>query len=311
MTQAVASPKSATCSPDAGSPFGPPTGSARAARESPRGLGRTASSTSCRLSSRPARRSRAAAAQAPASPASLKKARRLCAQSQAQARRHVARDQERRQAARGRDGRAYGRRARYRRLLRRDPKAPLPQYVADCLGQADGEGRGGVSARVPGVWRRHPADRVQTVFELANEFPIHVVCERIGNSAEVARKHYLHVTEEHFEKATSNPTSRMHADSGIRQQTPKKTAVSPAVANDTAVLLGLKSTPTGSRTPVFGLRTRRPGPLDDGGRRTSKLLTPDPGVSSSPQATLGRRCQQENSAPGPVPPCFRHPRCHF
>src|SRR5687767_8074347 len=24
-------------------------------------------------------------------------------------------------------------------------------------------------------------------------------------------------------------------------------------------------TPTGSRTPVFGLRTRRPGPLDDGG----------------------------------------------
>ena len=27
----------------------------------------------------------------------------------------------------------------------------------------------------------------------------------------------------------------------------------------------LFSTPTGSRTPVFGLRTRRPGPLDDGG----------------------------------------------
>ena len=25
------------------------------------------------------------------------------------------------------------------------------------------------------------------------------------------------------------------------------------------------TTPTGSRTPVFGLRTRRPGPLDDGG----------------------------------------------
>ena len=71
--------------------------------------------------------------------------------------------------------------------------------------------------------------------ELANEFPIHVVCEWIGNSAEVARKHYLQVTEEHFEKATSNPTSRMHADGGIRQQTPKKTAVSPAFANDTAV----------------------------------------------------------------------------
>ena len=26
-----------------------------------------------------------------------------------------------------------------------------------------------------------------------------------------------------------------------------------------------QNTPTGSRTPVFELRTRRPGPLDDGG----------------------------------------------
>ena len=29
---------------------------------------------------------------------------------------------------------------------------------------------------------------------------------------------------------------------------------------------GCLSTPTGSRTPVFELRTRRPGPLDDGGK---------------------------------------------
>ena len=29
--------------------------------------------------------------------------------------------------------------------------------------------------------------------------------------------------------------------------------------------LRLASAPTGSRTPVFGLRTRRPRPLDDGG----------------------------------------------
>jgi len=36
--------------------------------------------------------------------------------------------------------------------------------------------------------------------ELANEFPIHVVCECIGNSPDVARRHYLLVTEEHFKK---------------------------------------------------------------------------------------------------------------
>ncbi len=38
--------------------------------------------------------------------------------------------------------------------------------------------------------------------ELAENFPIHVVCEWIGNSEAVARKHYLQVTEEHFEQAS-------------------------------------------------------------------------------------------------------------
>jgi integrase len=71
--------------------------------------------------------------------------------------------------------------------------------------------------------------------ELANEFPIHVVCEWIGNSPDVARRHYLQVTEEHFKKATSNPTSHMHADGSTRRQTENRTAVSPAFANDTAV----------------------------------------------------------------------------
>jgi hypothetical protein len=64
---------------------------------------------------------------------------------------------------------------------------------------------------------------------------IHVVCEWIGNSPDVARRHYLQVTEEHFKKATSNPTSHMHADGSTRRQTENETAVSPAFANDTAV----------------------------------------------------------------------------
>lgn len=38
--------------------------------------------------------------------------------------------------------------------------------------------------------------------ELAERWPEHVVCAWIGNSKAVARKHYLQVTEEHFERAT-------------------------------------------------------------------------------------------------------------
>ena len=38
--------------------------------------------------------------------------------------------------------------------------------------------------------------------ELAAEYPIHVVCEWIGNSAAIAAKHYLTVREEDFERAS-------------------------------------------------------------------------------------------------------------
>ena len=71
--------------------------------------------------------------------------------------------------------------------------------------------------------------------ELVREHPIHVVCEWIGNSERIARRHYLQVTDADFEKATSNPTSHTRADRGIRRHAEKETAVSPAFANDTAV----------------------------------------------------------------------------
>ena len=38
--------------------------------------------------------------------------------------------------------------------------------------------------------------------ELAREYPIHVVCDWIGNSELVAAKHYLQTTDEDFEKAS-------------------------------------------------------------------------------------------------------------
>ena len=37
--------------------------------------------------------------------------------------------------------------------------------------------------------------------ELAEQFPIHVVCAWLGNSQAVAKKHYLQVTDEHFKQA--------------------------------------------------------------------------------------------------------------
>ncbi|MCA9232149.1 MAG: site-specific integrase [Planctomycetales bacterium] len=42
--------------------------------------------------------------------------------------------------------------------------------------------------------------------ELAEEFPLHVVCAWIGNTQAVAAKHYLQVTDEHFQSAAQNPT---------------------------------------------------------------------------------------------------------
>ena len=37
--------------------------------------------------------------------------------------------------------------------------------------------------------------------ELADAFPMHVVCQWIGNSQPFAAKHYLQVTDDHFSKA--------------------------------------------------------------------------------------------------------------
>ena len=67
---------------------------------------------------------------------------------------------QRRQAARRRCRRACGQYACRGRLLRREPRdaqATLARHVTDCLGETDCAG-GGVSARVPELRRRHPAE---------------------------------------------------------------------------------------------------------------------------------------------------------
>ena len=42
--------------------------------------------------------------------------------------------------------------------------------------------------------------------ELTARFPLHVVCEWIGNSAPIADKHYLQVTDDHFDDAVTTTT---------------------------------------------------------------------------------------------------------
>ena len=54
--------------------------------------------------------------------------------------------------------------------------------------------------------------------ELAQTFPVHVVCKWIGNSQAVAAKHYLQVTDEHFSDATKNTVEVPKAAQNPAQQ---------------------------------------------------------------------------------------------
>jgi integrase len=47
--------------------------------------------------------------------------------------------------------------------------------------------------------------------ELEETFPTHVVCKWMGNSPKVAQKHYLQVTDSHFDKAVQNPVQQASA----------------------------------------------------------------------------------------------------
>jgi len=52
----------------------------------------------------------------------------------------------------------------------------------------------------PKLWQNLRSTRET---ELAEAFPMHVVCRWIGNSQPVAAKHYLQVTDEHYEQAAT------------------------------------------------------------------------------------------------------------
>jgi len=99
--------------------------------------------------------------------------------------------------------------------------------------------------------------------ELAERWPVHVVCAWIGNSRAVAQKHYLQVTDEHFAQAateqtpkpTQNPTqateSRPKATQNPTQQTPELAREGPQPIGQTA-LFGQKRHRAGQCEGVMG-----------------------------------------------------------
>ena len=89
--------------------------------------------------------------------------------------------------------------------------------------------------------------------ELAQTFPIHVVCKWLGNSARVAQKHYLQVTDLDYEKATHKATHQDGPGRSMGGHADTETAVSPAFAKDTAVEIP----PAGIEPAAYGLGNRR------------------------------------------------------
>ena len=58
--------------------------------------------------------------------------------------------------------------------------------------------------------------------ELADQFPLHVVTDWIGNSPDIADRHYLKTTDDHFEKAIQGLTA--HERSDVTTQNPTQQA---------------------------------------------------------------------------------------
>src|SRR5689334_5016463 len=58
--------------------------------------------------------------------------------------------------------------------------------------------------------------------ELAEKFPIHVVCDWIGNSEAIARRHYLQTTDAHFEAAINADSSASFTNPTDSEQAAQK-----------------------------------------------------------------------------------------
>lgn len=93
--------------------------------------------------------------------------------------------------------------------------------------------------------------------ELAKTFPAHVVCEWMGNSEAVADEHYLHTTEDDFERALSSPCSALQnpVQSPTEKRRNERDAVSETTKNP-ANYAGSRERTTQSDIKDYPARTR-------------------------------------------------------
>jgi len=98
----------------------------------------------------------------------------------------------------------------------------------------------------PKLWHNLRATR-QT--ELAETYPIHVVCAWLGNSRAVAQEHYLQITDEHFASAAQNPAQYTHEKAGNERKSEAATLENgpemPIHSEPCGFLQGNELTPTG------------------------------------------------------------------
>ena len=97
--------------------------------------------------------------------------------------------------------------------------------------------------------------------ELADDFPMHVVCQWIGNSQPIAAKHYLQVTDDHFSKALQKALQqpavlpRTGSQAGLAED--QKTPVLQGNASGCDHLPDGQVPPAGIEPATYGLGNRR------------------------------------------------------
>jgi integrase len=142
--------------------------------------------------------------------------------------------------------------------------------------------------------------------ELVDKFPLHLVCAWIGNSAMVAQKHYLQITDAHLEAAMTNPAAHKAA----HQQAPTRTnenQTEPATAGidaEKAVAAdGGRShlTPTGSRPyrKTFGIHGR---PDQNGAKSAALDDVPDEVRMRMALAAIDAACREMDRSPSSPAP---------
>ncbi len=107
--------------------------------------------------------------------------------------------------------------------------------------------------------------------ELAEQFPMHVICKWIGNSQPVAAQHYLQLTDEHFERAiepaavggtqaAQNAAQQPHEATGNgTKPTPLADPGSPVSSGDFSGVPAIAGYFTGEKAPRRGFEPLLPG----------------------------------------------------